>query len=242
MSAAAVARDVMDIFLIERILTSSPLDGEGRDKAMSELSARRRHVLGIIVPQVVPSYYGDAKFKRIDANWKPGAGYTTCGGLPSHVANQLGVTEKCRAQGILGSGLASLRDAAMMQNAWVHHDLTRLSASDAIRPKPGDIYMLCSGEDSAHKTNCICLSTKTKGRPAKVEHVGVIVHARGTLWKTADAGQPNGNLECALYCERTFNPAIGWLTGETDGKGGKPMRRLCGWLDIEKYPFIKYPL
>ena len=97
---------------------------------MEALSARRRHVLGIIVPEVVPSTYGDAKFKRIDSKWKPGAGYTTCGGLPSHVANQLGVTEKCKAQGILGSGLASMRDAAMMQNAWVHNDLTRLSAND----------------------------------------------------------------------------------------------------------------
>jgi hypothetical protein len=208
---------------------------------MEGLSARRRYVLGIIVPQVVPSNYGDAKFKLIDSKWKPGDGYTTCGGLPAHVANQLGVTKKQIAQGIVGSGLSSLRDAAMMQNAWVHNDLTRLSASDASRPKPGDLYMLCSGEDSEHKTSCICLTTKFKGRHAKHEHVGVIVHTRGTLWKTADAGQPNGNLQCARYCERTFNPATGWLTGESDGKGGKPMRRLCGWLDIDKYPFIKYP-
>lgn len=214
---------------------------------MEGLSARRRHVLGIIVPQVVPSTYGDAKFKRIDSKWKPGAGYTTCGGLPSHVANQLGVTEKCKAQGILGSGLTSMRDCAIMQNAWVHNDLARFFANDAItggtanRPKPGDLYMLCSGEDSAHKTNCVCLSTKTKGRLAAVEHVGVIVSARGTLWKTADAGQNNGPVQCARYCDRTFNPATGWLTGESDGKGGKPMRRLCGWLDIDKYPFIKYP-
>lgn len=215
---------------------------------MEQLNARRRYVLDVIVPQVVPSSYGDAKFKLIDANWAPGKGYTTCGGLPAHVTNQLGVTKKQIAQGIVGSGLSSLRDAAIMQNAWFHHDLQlRWFAnnmnieSSAKRPKPGDLYMLCSGEESAHKINCNCLSTKMKGTPAKVEHVGVIISSEGTLWKTADAGQPNGNVQCARYCDRTFNPTTGWLTGESDGKGGKPMRRLCGWLDIDKYPFTKFP-
>ena len=36
---------------------------------MEALNARRRHILDVILPQVVPSKYGDAKFKLIDANW-----------------------------------------------------------------------------------------------------------------------------------------------------------------------------
>jgi hypothetical protein len=214
---------------------------------MESLNARRRYVLDVIVPQVVPSSYGDAKFKLIDANWAPGKGYTTCGGLTSHVTNQLGVTPKLIAEGIIGSGLASLRDAALKQNAWVHHDLTLRNLATGMnlegsmnRPKPGDLYMLCSGEESSHKTFCNHLSTKVHGRVAKIEHVGVIISAQGTVWKTADAGQPNGNVQCAKYCDRTFNPATGLLTGEYDGKGGRPMRRLCGWLDIDKYPFTKF--
>lgn len=214
---------------------------------MEELNARRRYILDVIVPQVVPSSYGDAKFKLIDANWAPGKGYTTCGGLPAHVASQLGVPPKLIAEGIAGAGLASLRDAGIKQNAWVHHNLTLRFLSTGMnlegqmnRPKPGDLYMLCSGEESSHKAFCNCLSTKAHGRVAKVEHVGVIVSSKGTVWKTADAGQPNGNVQCAKYCDRTFNPATGLLTGEFDGTGGRPMRRLCGWLDVDKYPFTKF--
>ena len=215
---------------------------------MEALNARRRYVLDVIVPQVVPSAYGDAKFKLIDANWAPGKGYTTCGGLPAHVANQLGVTGKSRADGITGSGLTSMRDAGIKAGAWVHHDVTLRTLASGMnletsmnRPKPGDFYMLCSGDISRHNSFCNHLSTKAYGRGAAVEHVGVIVNSTGNVWKTADAGQPSGDVQAALYCDRTFNPSTGLLVGEYDGKGGRPMRRLCGWLDIDKYPFLKYP-
>src|ERR1700754_1993958 len=68
--------------------------------AMVELTDRRSRILHSIVPQVVPSTYGEAKFKRIDSTWMPGSGYTTCGGLPAFVAGQLGLSDEVRREGI----------------------------------------------------------------------------------------------------------------------------------------------
>jgi hypothetical protein len=91
-------------------------------------------------------------------------------------------------------------------------------------------------------------SQELSRRPT-IEHVGIIVSAEGTLWKTADAGQPGGqilvngvpkNIQAAKYCDRKFDTATGLLVGEFDGKGGRPMRRLCGWVDVDKFPFLKY--
>jgi hypothetical protein len=59
---------------------------------IADLSPRRRRILMQIVPSVVPSHYGQPAFRQIDAGWTPGAGYTTCGGLPALVATRLGVS------------------------------------------------------------------------------------------------------------------------------------------------------
>jgi hypothetical protein len=220
------------------------------------LSDRRRQILHAIVPQVVPSTYGDAKFKRIDATWVPGSGYTTCGGLPGFVAGQLGLSAEIRREGIGGSGLASMRDAAIKRGAWVHHSMLNRRLAGAMnlessmnRPQPGDFYMLCSGDVKRHEEFCNCLTPgKDKGyRGATIEHVGIIVSSEGTMWKTADAGQPGGQImvngvakpiQAAKYCDRQFDPGSGLLVGEFDGKGGRPMRRLCGWMDVDKFPFL----
>jgi len=220
---------------------------------------RRIQIIRNIVPQVVPSTYGEAKFKRIDSKWKPGDAYTTCGGLPGFVAGELGVTDEVKREGITGSGLAAMRDAAIKRGAWVHHSMLnrRLAGgmnleSSMNRPKPGDFYMLCSGDEKRHEEFCNCL-TPAKGkiyRGATIEHVGIIVSAEGTLWKTADAGQPGGQtmvdgvaktIQAAKYSDRKFDTTTGLLVGEYDGKGGRPMRRLCGWMDVDKFPFLKYP-
>jgi len=209
--------------------------------------SRRDTILQDILPEVVPSSYPDAKFKRIDASWAPGSGYTTCGGLPGFVARALKVPPHCERDGITGSGLASMRNAGITRSAWVHHDMTlrRLAGGmgmvDQLRlPRPGDFYMLCSGD--RHDTGCNCIAPIEKKdwhkyRGGQIEHVGVIVSVNGKNWKTADAGQPNGNVQCARYVDRTFDPATGFMTGELT-RAGKPMRRLCGWLDVDAYPFL----
>lgn len=95
------------------------------------------------------------------------------------------------------------------------------------RPKPGNFYMLWSGDISRHNGFCNCLSTKAHERGAKVEHVGIIVNADGNTWKTADAGQPSSKVQAALYCDRTFNAATGLLIGEYDGDGKARPYRPC---------------
>ena len=211
------------------------------------MASRRDTILDHIIKEVVPSYYPDAKFKRIDANWKPGAGYTTCGALPTFVAKALKVRPENEKDGLLDYGLASMRNAGIRAGAWIHHDMTlrKLAAgmgmSEQMRlPKPGDFYMLCSGDRHDAGCNHIAPVKKEelhKYRGGTIEHVGIIVSTNGTTWKTADAGQSNGNLQCALYVDRTFDPVTGFMTGEQN-RQGKPMRRLCGWLDVDAYPFL----
>lgn len=208
-----------------------------------ELSRRRQRILRAILPQVVPSTYGSKAFRRIDSGWKPGAGYTTCGGLPAFVARQLGLDAAAEKTGIGIGGLAGMRNAGIEMKAWVHNGVRARQASPSgpARPKPGDFYLLCSGSLQRHEEGCNCISpTKPedyhKYRGAKVEHVGVILSAEGTLWKTADAGQGSSQAQQALYVFRQFHAVTQQITGETD-RLGKPMRRLCGWLDVDRFPF-----
>ncbi len=205
-----------------------------------ELSRRRQRILTAILPQVVPSTYGSQAFKRIDANWKPGAGYTTCGGLPAFVARQLGLDAAAEKTGIGIGGLAGMRNAGITTKSWVHNG-ARERRSGEFRPKPGDFYLLCSGDPARHEAGCNCISPTRpedyhKWRGAQVEHVGVIVSAEGNLWKTADAGQGGPQAQQALYVFRQYNRITQQITGESD-KLGKPMRRLCGWLDVDRFPF-----
>lgn len=208
-----------------------------------ELSRRRQKILQIILPQVVPSAYGSKAFKRIDAGWAPGAGYTTCGGLPAFVARQLGLDAAGEKTGIGIGGLAGMRNAGIVTKSWVHNGTAerRNAGAAAMRPKPGDFYLLCSGDSGRHESGCNCISPVRpedyhKWRGAKVEHVGVIVSAEGQFWKTADAGQGGSQQQMALYVYRQFHPVTQQITGESD-KYGKPMRRLCGWLDVDRFPF-----
>jgi len=209
------------------------------------LSPRRQRILAQILPQVVPSAYGDVAFKQIDGRWKPGAGYTTCGGLPCFVAQQLGVTARMKDEGMGAYGLTGMRNAAIRRGCWVHTGRSLrnpggFACGAGPRPKPGDLYLLCSG--GGHDFGC-CTLQKVKDtdpwprvRGATVEHVGVIVDTSGTLWTTADAGQSKGTAQAALYVQRHYNPATGYLTGE-QAVNGRPLRRLCGWVDVDAYPF-----
>ncbi|HEY4249866.1 MAG TPA: hypothetical protein VGM87_01630 [Roseomonas sp.] len=207
------------------------------------LSARRERILQRILPEVVPSAYPSEAFSKIDKNWKPGAGYTTCGGLPTFVAKELGITPAMEKEGLGLFGLATIRNAGITRGAWRHQNMTLRSLGNAMklemaRPQPGDFYMLCSGD--RHDTGCNCIAPVKKEeygryRGAHIEHVGVIVDATSNLWMTADAGQPG---QSARFMPRTFDPASGFMTGEA-GREGKPMRRLCGWFDVDAYPFLR---
>jgi hypothetical protein len=154
-----------------------------------------------------------------------------------------------------------MRNAALTANAWRHH----LPGSDS-RPQPGDFYMLCTG-GASHATGCNCVFTLPSRsetaaiyrefkndaakiqdalqkryhrhyKGAKIEHVGIIKSAEGGIWITADTGQGAGQ-ECKEV-QRSWDATTGMLRGELDGVGGRPMRFLCGWLDVESYPFVKH--
>jgi hypothetical protein len=72
---------------------------------------------------------------------------------------------------------------------------------------------------------------------AKVEHIGVIVEAEGNPWLTADAGQSIGTSQAAPYVRRHCNAVTRNLTGEQEPKG-RLLRRLCGWIDVDRYRFL----
>lgn len=210
-----------------------------------ELSPRRRRIICEIIPSVVPSTYGSAAFREIDGNYAPGAGYTTCGGLPALVAQHLGVSLEQRKQGMGGYGLTGVRNAAIRNGCWVHAgdcpgNAAVTSAPLGTRPRPGDIYILCSG--SGHDFGCCTLQRETEQDPfpahagAHVEHIGIIVDPScEPLWVTADAGQ-GSDVQYADYIHRKYDSTTGYMTGE-QGREGKPMRRLCGWVDVDRYPF-----
>jgi hypothetical protein len=213
-----------------------------------DLSRRRRRILDAIVPSVVPSASGTPTFRKIDASWAPNAGYTTCGGLPAYVSGRLGLLPAGLATRInTGGGLAGMRNAGIATGSWVHNgamDRRRavMAGGQPARPKPGDFYLLCSGSQQRHETGCNCIAPvkpedADKYKGATIEHVGIVVSAEGTLWRTADAGQGNQQVQLALYVWRQFNPMTQQITGESD-KFGKPMRRLCGWIDVDRFPFL----
>jgi hypothetical protein len=171
------------------------------------ISARRAKVLEAIAA-VVPSQYGDSKFKKIAPGYDPAdpalpTGFTTCGYLPCYVGSVLGAP-KCITQG----GLEQMRTNGRALGAWV-------DAGGTNRPKPGDLYAI--------------------GTDKLIVHVGVIIDPSGDVWKTADSGQgAMGSGQSALYVERSYDPTNVTLA-QTKPVLGKP-RKLAGWIDIDKVP------
>lgn len=101
-------------------------------------------------------------------------------------------------------GLSSIRDLGLARSAWV-------TPSPGVLPQPGDVYML--GDDAG-----------------SVLHVGLVVSATPTSWRTADAGQGSATAQAAAYLENTYDPATATLTRAATGKA----RKVLGWLDIDR--------
>jgi len=187
---------------------------------------------------VVPSTYGSAAFSEIDGAYKPGAGYTTCGGLPALVAQQLGVTLDQRKQGMGGYGLTGVRNAAIRNRCWVHAghspgNSAVTSAPPGTAPKPGDIYILCSG--SGHELGCCTIQREAESDPfparlgAQVEHIGIIVDPGcGPLWVTADAGQ-GSSIQYAAYVTATMTTSPASSPASSTARASPCAACAAGW-------------
>ena len=145
------------------------------------LSDKRTKVLEVVA-SVVPSRYGDERWRRLapayDPQHLPAQGYTTCGELPRFVGSQFGIATR--------GGLASIRDLAKAHGAWI-------DGAPGRRPLPGDFLVLglSNGE---------------------ILHVCVAISTDGTAWTTADAGQGPPTAQEARYLKRTYDPAAETLT------------------------------
>lgn len=195
---------------------------KGQVGTAGPLSARRKFVLDAIA-SVVPSQYGDEKFKRIAPGYDPDDpalphGFTTCGYLPCFVGRELGVGN-CITQG----GLEQMRMNGRKIGAWVE-------PTGKNRPRPGDLYAVDSqiGEGP--------------GARRIITHVGVIVDVNGNNWRTADAGQGTiGAGQASLYLERVYDPSTNRLKTIKPAYN-TPAKNLAGWIDIDKVPGVKSPL
>jgi hypothetical protein len=176
-----------------------------------ELSERRRRAVDIL-GEVVPSKYGDERFRRMAPGYRAEgqgstlrtfegdkelpAGFTTCGYLPGYMGARLGL-----AKNLSSYGTNALRDNAVAWGAWVTPQEKRL-------PKPGDAYAI-------------------EGPNGGIVHVGVFVRFNPDgSWHTADAGQGERHAQEARFVDRPFDADHHTL-------GGRP---LAGWVDLDMVP------
>jgi hypothetical protein len=228
---------------------------------VTPVGPRRDYIVNSLLPQVVPSAQGDKRWEKMSTT-KQTVG-TSCALLPRFVAQDLGVHPSNEKDGLLDYGLATIRNAGIKAGAWRHFT----PGSDK-RPLPGDIYMLCTG-GSRHQTGCNCVFEMptaaqvnqirrdasndaakvqrllqerfySKNKGAAIMHVGIIVKPAGNLWKTADAGQGSASHPKCDYVFRVCDATTGQLGGEVNAAGDRPLRFLCGWLDVDNYPFVNH--
>jgi hypothetical protein len=168
---------------------------------------------------------------------------TTCGALPGYVGKSLGVRPDVAANrstfkpkgsapipvgSLASSGTEGVRQAAMLYGAWrangpLINAMRSTSGLGEGRPQPGDFYALCKPPDSGNW----------------VEHVGIILRSSGDLWLTADSGQDKWPNQAVWVVQRKYDSAGDLLSGEAGTGLVRQMRLLCGWVDVDDYPFLQ---
>lgn len=179
----------------------------GALEVLSPLRAAALRAVG----EVVPSAFPDAKFQQLAPSYKPEdpawREMLTKAGVDPDRYTTCGELPRYVGDKIgvnTKGGLSSVRDLGLQNGAWT-------VATGANRPKPGDFYLLA--KDPA-------------GR--EILHVGVIVDASGSTWKTADAGQGGHPNQAAAYVDRPYDATAITLGGPAGA------RYLVGWYDIDK--------
>jgi hypothetical protein len=161
------------------------------------LSARRLRALSLVA-EVVPSVYGDDRFKLLAPTWDPATMKgTSCGYLPCYVGRGLEL-ERAISQ----CGLEQLRTNARAWGAWVEPGEGRL-------PRPGDPYAIDKIDAAGARV---------------VVHVGIVVDASGATWQTADAGQGTHDKQEAKRMARAYDAAAKTIGGPL---GPRPLAGWC---------------
>lgn len=135
--------------------------------------------------------------------------YSTCGEFPAYL---IWLLQGKPNPGRFRPGTTALEPQGAKRNAWRTPDGEHW-------PRPGDLYALCSTAERDHT----------------VDHVGVMLVPEGTLWQTADWGQPDvtGGGFAGAIVQRSFDPVKGTLTG--DPTIGTAPRAIKGWIDLDAY-------
>lgn len=184
-----------------------------------EYSPIRRRILTEILPVVMPSVEGDAKFsilcppgplKASRAQCKAlGTTFTTCGRLPGYVMEKLGLS-------VMANGLSGVRDFAWALGAWT---TTRTLSiyDDQQMPRPGDIYLVSEPNSPA------------------IAHIAIMINPfTDPIW-SADSGQGTPDLQMALYVPKKLNPDSGVITSKPHYQYAYSFpRRIVGWADIDR--------
>lgn len=167
------------------------------------LSPLRRKIVDEIVPQFVPSVYPDARFHAMYPGFDPDDPNLPAGFSTCGALPTAVGRELGYQDGITRYGTFAVRNIGQETGTWV-------DAAPGLRPKPGDFYAIGDGGSG-------------------IVHVGVIIDASGSTWRTADAGQGTHANQAAAYVERAFDPAALTIGGPV---GPRP---LAGWMNIEEY-------
>lgn len=181
-------------------------------------------------------------------------GVTNCGSFPGWVVSRIGGSGIDKALNFKfsrgGQNYGTSESGSMTQwDVWAQEfdkqpdqigkDPVWISAGGGKRPKPGDIYVLdkVANADRIPTTDGI---PDTGGKPLSSSgfgHVGFIISAEGSVWKTADTGQGGGY--DGAYQNRAYSDAAGTLyLNPSMGTNRLPpdlgLRLLKGWVDVDR--------
>ncbi|MEZ0371683.1 MAG: hypothetical protein ACAI44_21505 [Candidatus Sericytochromatia bacterium] len=209
---------------IDRILErSNPPLSPARQRMLTELD----QVMGSVQAE---GKYGKGRNIFTGTEWdpaanKPKSGGTSCGLLPGVMLNHMGLVAPLEGHPIAGCGTNGVRDEAQALGFGIWQE-----SDGKLRPKPGDIYVLCND----------------KGQPDDdgVTHIGVVLEndksdpAKGDVWVTADAGQGSfDKQEAKEVLRRLVKDDKGRLY--LDGPVDPVPRRVGGWADIDRLFLVK---
>jgi hypothetical protein len=200
----------------------------GQPPATGELSAKRQSMLDLINKWMPTSLYnprvpdGETQDLMAKAGWTKARGQQSkqekdAGGHPVTSCGDI-LAAMLRLWGSNFVGAFGIRDVAVGNGPGAKKLGYYVEADGVQSPQPGDIIVLRNG-----------IGTSSAG---SVGHVGILVEAGETEWRTADGGGGALPDQTASVTTRTvrFENSIPILKSPTDLKE----KQLDGWVDLDK--------